>query len=228
MSESSPQRPWYNNCRLGALMSDDQRDEFQDKFYASLPMTDARAEWDRLFCQPVSKDQPKKSGRKACAKKKSTKRKARQTKIKKFFKPELNDDGYPISQCRYHPDLQKHVYAPVDYGNNHLSNEKIFKDLCHHCMLSPCIVQEHYYDAWSLSWNKSRNSKEKLANSTIRAEIQEFLQKKHCKWFKKCYSKKRPVPGCIKKHVAQELHVYGYNETDEDDSTDSDSGYDSD
>ena len=71
----------------------------------------------------------------------------------------------------------------------------------------------------------TKNSKTKIPNSVIRTETAEKLQKIHCKWFKKGYSKKGPVLTCILKHVNNDLICQGIrdDESDSGESSDSDS-----
>ena len=130
----------------------------------------------------------------------------------RFFKPKTNQDGYPMSHCRLHPALQTQVYCPPGYGNSHKSNQELFlKHFCLHCMLSPCITEEYSGKACSFSYDMTSNSNHKVSNAVVRSETAIFLQKEHCKLFKRRYGKNKEIPLCIWNHVETDLFVYGWD-----------------
>ena len=215
-------------------MSDEQWEELQEKFYTKQPITREREEWDRLF----SKEALEKHERQREEKKKeekTRKKKARmkiraqqrredksQTKLTAFFAKKTNDDGFPLKHCKYHPDFKRHIYVPPGYGRTPQStsakdpSEKkgVFCEFCCHCLLSPCVAERFFDEAWDLSSNICKESKRTLRNFVIREQLTVFLQKKHDKLFKKRYSKKRPVLACIRRCVERDIPVYGKDDSD--------------
>jgi hypothetical protein len=138
-----------------------------------------------------------------------------QTKLKQFFKPKTNNDGYPMRFCRYHPILDTNVFCPPGYGIGHKHKQDVFmQHFCLDCMLSPCITKEYYNQAWDFSYQMTRHAAGTISNAVVRTETAVFLQKEHCKLFKKRYGKKKQIPGCIVRHTAKELLVYGCDNSD--------------
>ena len=204
-------------------MSDEQWERVQDKFYASFPITDEMAGRDRLF----PKEQKEEEERLHRAKKTKKfrirpKKDTSQTKLKSFFSQKTNKDGYPLHHCRYHPELKVYIYVPPGYGEQSILEQKpVFENFCHHCMLAPCLTETYHYNASNYAKEMTKDPKADVPNSMLRAGTEVFLQKIHCKLFKKRYSKKMPVLTCVKEHVTFWSHGCGLSSDEESDSGES-------
>ena len=79
------------------------------------------------------------------------KKKTPQQKMERYFpvtKPkvgrvEKNFQGYPITECRYEEEVEKHVYRPSKYYKQLATKGKKGEEapLCTQCFLRPCIVK---------------------------------------------------------------------------------------
>ncbi len=79
------------------------------------------------------------------------KKKNPQQKMERYFpvtKPkvprvEKNFQGYPITECRYEEEVEKHVYRPCNYYKQLAAKGKKQEEapLCTRCFLRPCIVK---------------------------------------------------------------------------------------
>lgn len=88
------------------------------------------------------------------------KRKDPQQKMETYFpvtkskavKVEKNFQGFPLTECRYEEEVGKMVYCPPRYGveqeedEGTKDNKNKEEDLCHHCLLRPCIVKAKWND----------------------------------------------------------------------------------
>ena len=217
---------------MGGLSSRDEHwEDVLENFYGSEAEPEESATWDRLFKKNADKEEQKMKPKKKKTKvkvKKEPKHSRGQTKLPSFFATKTNDDGYPMHHCKFHPELQRHVYIPPDYGceKHHLRKPDLFGRFCYHCMLSPCVAEHYHYEAFEFSVKMAKSSKYKTLKSVVRRETELFLQKKHCKLFKKRFSKKREVLKCIRNHVAEVIPVYGKD--DNDSSTEEDTDEDTD
>ena len=204
-------------------MSDEQWERVQDKFYASFPITDEMAGRDCLFPREQKEKEElinkvKKTKKFRIKPKKDTS----QTKLKSFFAQKTNKDGYPMQHCRYHPELKEYIYVPPGYGGPPCvlgQKPALFEAFCHHCRLAPCLTDAYHYDASNYAKDLTKDSKADAPNSVVRAGTAVFLQKKHCKLFKKRYNKKMPLLTCIHEHVSFWSHGCGPSSDEESDSS---------
>jgi TatA/E family protein of Tat protein translocase len=144
-----------------------------------------------------------------------------QKKLHNFFSQKTNKDGYPLHHCRYHPELKEYIYIPPGYGRPYDSNRQpaLFESFCNHCMLAPCLTDHLHYDAQKYAKDMAKkDAKVDVPNSELRASTAVFLQTKHCKLFKKRYSKKLPILTCINEHVKFFSHGCGLSSDEESDS----------
>ena len=223
-------RPWYNNCRLGAVLSDKEWEKVEDKFYETLPISEAKMELELRTANQAKIDQAKKAKpkkKKSRMKiKKDPKDDPKQPKLTAFFLLKKNEEGYPLHLCKYNKELREHVYAPRGYQDLSMLRKGAQQGFCHHCRLEPCVTEQHYYDAYGHARKMAKESEKLPSKTEVRAETAVVLQKIHCKWMKKRYSKKKPILTCIKQHVNNVLINPGYSESDlssEDSSDSSDS-----
>ena len=232
MSEAEDMNGKERSSFVRARLSDKQWDCIENKLFAEREERWARNSQLLDGKKPANNNKKTSKGPSVPRKKKSRMKiklkrvDPMQMKIKTFFLTKNNDDGYPLHLCKYHPALKEYVYVPPGYlGEGLLRQKWDHTKFCNHCRLAPCVTEQHYYDAFSHSYNMTKNSKTKIPNSVIRTETAEKLQKIHCKWFKKRYSKKRPVLTCILRHVNNDLVCQGIrdDESNSEESSDSDS-----
>lgn len=69
----------------------------------------------------------------------------KQRKIKAYFPPKKNHQGFPIKQCKFQPTEGAHMYLPWWYGQAYSKDpmtEGIYPKYCKHCKLQPCLTVE--------------------------------------------------------------------------------------
>lgn len=73
-----------------------------------------------------------------------------QTKLKSYYSPLKNQDGYLMKNCEWEPTEEKHVYRPPGYKvANDFSVGKYTH--CVFCHLKPCLTRAYFSDASKLS-----------------------------------------------------------------------------
>jgi hypothetical protein len=63
---------------------------------------------------------------------------------------EVNFQGFPLSQCRFAPDIGTFVYCPPAYGGGQRRRER---RVCPDCYLSPRIVEEKNEEIFQICMN---------------------------------------------------------------------------
>ena len=60
--------------------------------------------------------------------------------------PEKNFQGFPMPECKYSEELDKHVYCPPCYGSSMRKEEPVDAvwRVCPDCYLSPCVTVEKW------------------------------------------------------------------------------------
>lgn len=68
-----------------------------------------------------------------------------QRKLKAYFPPKKNHQGFPMKQCKFQPTEGAYMYRPWWYGRSYTNDpatEGIDPKYCKHCKLQPCLTVE--------------------------------------------------------------------------------------
>lgn len=96
---------------------------------------------DMLAGIPVEAPSPPRNKTRAKPRKKNP-----QTKLKAFFLPKTNDEGFPWKLCRYVKEEKKFVYFPPSYPPDNYTRYTAKPAYCLFCRLQPCIQDGHSDD----------------------------------------------------------------------------------
>ena len=141
-----------------------------------------------------------KSPAKKAAPKKKPKKKNPQTKLKKFFRPAKNSEGFPMKHCYYEPTVGDYIYNPprhVEAVYNWKTPPHTIS-FCKFCRLKPCISDVHYGSICDLS--AELNIIQCLPESTIRSKLCSFMKAIMVRYFGRKYVNALPsggVPSCV-------------------------------
>lgn len=96
---------------------------------------------DRLAGVPIEAPSPPRKKSRTKPRKKNP-----QTKLKAFFSPKTNEEGFPMKFCKYVNEEKKFVYFPPSYPPDSYKEYTAKPSYCLSCRLQPCIQDGHGND----------------------------------------------------------------------------------
>lgn len=150
-----------------------------------------------------------------------------QTKLKKFFKPLKNSEGFLMKYCRFQPSVGDYVYNPPKYADevaHYLTPPNVKHLYCNSCRLTPCIIDVNYGCLCDLA--AELHVIHCLPDETVRSKLAQSMKDKFVKLFGKKYVRTMPLggsPDCVLDAINRIQQTYecdDYSDTDdhEDDS----------
>jgi hypothetical protein len=115
---------------------------------------------------------------------------------------EVNFQGFPLSQCRFAPDIGTFVYCPPAYGGGRRRRDR---RVCPDCYLSPCIVEEKNEEIFQIcmnmpvsNWHSQKEMDEgyETALDQVKLMLMEI--------FGRNYVSTISIPDCAEKMVMEE------------------------
>ena len=133
----------------------------------------------------------------ATKRKHTSRRRKKDSGIKKFFDVKLNHQGFPIHMCKYVPEEGDFMYHPPGYLDG--IPRYMRTEYCTHCKLPSCLYDSNFDEICDISNHMAvREDKQPWE---IRLKVKEHLTKMHCKLFKRRYYKKMVPPFCVQEKV---------------------------
>lgn len=123
----------------------------------------------------------------------------------------MNYQGFPLTDCHYCPQLDRHVYAPPHYYCNH---EFLKEKLCRECLLSPCFL-DGYSSAMEAKhvgnkkWMMDKIQQGKIADDVetrkymIRSDAKDYARFIYSSLFSEDYLKRKGLPTCIVRYLVK-------------------------
>ena len=138
-----------------------------------------------------------------------------QPKIDKCFPIAVNEDGYPLKYCEFEPLENKVVYRPPGYAEGYTRA----MEHCQYCHLKPCVLSVYKKEAMDMELEAAKGG---AKADKIAAETEKFFVKKVCKFMKRRYSRKVPVPECVQEQVDDTRDEWKWHLRHDEDDEDSD------
>jgi hypothetical protein len=96
----------------------------------------------------------------------SGKKGKQQRKIKAYYPPKKNHQGFPMKECKFQPTEGAYMYRPWWYGRSYTNdpdNEGVYPTYCRHCKLQPCLTVEEKHHMSGSGKHLMDNDKKKPA-----------------------------------------------------------------